>query len=271
MDIFTDTLEMLLKHSSAEKAESQKRFFKTGPGDYGYGDEFIGISMPEIRSVAKSAYEKMGYGDLSVLISDSRHEVRMLALIILVMKYEKAGGRHGKNSRHTVCGNAGYRNSVSIDNPEDTAEMEKKKIVEFYFSNIRYINNWDLVDQSAYKIAGDYYISRNKEIFHRMSETGTLWEKRISAVAAIAWVRKGMTEDFLEIAERLMDSKEDLLQKATGWGLREMGKTDQEKLISFLEKNRYRMGSTAYSYATEHLKKYGNRNCRWKRTPEHLK
>lgn len=265
MKNYTIAIEKLLEHADKKRAEGQKRYFKTAPGEYGHGDLFVGVCMPDIRKVAKDICEKTEYADLQILISDKRHEVRMLALIILVTKYERACRELEKACKRYGIDPKSVRLSDCKDESIAKAEKERENIVRFYFSNTPYINNWDLVDQSAYKIVGEYYMYKDKGLFHEMSVNGTLWEKRISIVSAIIWVKNGITEDFIRIAERLMNSNEDLLQKATGWVLREMGKKDREKLICFLQKNKYRMGGTAYSYATEHLRKDRCGDSRWKK------
>ena len=203
-----------------QKAKILARFFKTGKGEYGEGDIFLGITVPQQRSIAKR-YSDLIFPDLQKLIESPIHEYRLICLLILVEEYKKGSPK------------------------------EKKNIVAFYLKNTKKINNWDLVDLSAHKILGDYLLDKNKKIIYQLAESENLWERRISILTTFNFIGKGEFEDSLKIAEILLNDKHDLIHKAIGWMLREIGKRDIEAEEVFLRKFHKSMPRTMLRYAVE--------------------
>ncbi len=200
------------------RSESLSRFFKTGPGQYGERDKFLGVRVPDIRAVANL---DDGGSEVSRLLESPWHEERLLALLILVRRYERGDIR------------------------------TKKRIFDFYLSNTRWINNWDLVDVSAYKIVGAWLLARPRPVLHRMARSGSLWERRISIVSTYAFIRNGDLEETFALAKLLLRDPEDLMHKACGWMLREAGKRDTAALEVFLKCHVRRMPRTMLRYAIE--------------------
>lgn len=205
-----------------EKAAHLSRFFKTGKGEYGEGDLFIGVTVPEQRGIAKK-YRSAGFPVLRELIASPYHEVRLTGLLILVSQFEK-----NKNE--------GFR----------------KSCVDFYLSQTRYINNWDLVDLSCYKLLGVWLTDKDRSLLYTLSESVNLWDQRISIVTCMHFVRKGDFKDCLAISERLLNHPHDLIHKAVGWLLRETGKKDRQVLTDFLQPRYRQMPRTMLRYAIEH-------------------
>ena len=233
----------LLKLKNPKKAEILQRFFKTGKGEYGEGDIFLGITVPKQRLVA-GKFKEASLNDLQKLLSSKIHEYRLTTLIILTLKYKKA------------------------------EENEKKKIFDFYLKNTKNINNWDLVDLSAPNIVGEYLLNKkchpefnsgsyeipkqvrnNKKyanhILYKLANSKNLWEKRIAIISTYAFIRKDMYEDALKISEMLLSDKHDLIHKAVGWMLREVGKRDLKTEEDFLKKYYKKMPRTMLRYAIE--------------------
>ena len=210
----------LQRSSSQEKAKILQRFFKTGPGEYAEGDKFIGVKVPDTRKIARE-HRGLKDKDLLVLLRSSVHEERLLALLIFIAKFEKAG------------------------------EKEKAKIYRLYLQNIRYINNWDLVDLSAPQIVGAYLADKNKKPLYCLAYSKSLWERRIAIIATFKFIKDGDFKETLRIAEMLLADKEDLIHKAVGWMLREVGKRGQEKLEQFLKVYTPQMPRTMLRYAIE--------------------
>lgn len=208
--------------SNSKKAKISAWFFKTGKGEYGEGDKFIGGTVPEMRKVAKK-YVDLDLFELEKLLKNKIHEYRFTALEILVMKYEKA------------------------------LLKEKKIIVSFYLKNKRQINNWDLVDTSAPYILGDWLSKNDRSVLYKLAESKSLWDRRIAIVSTFAFIRAGQFDDTLKLALILIDDKEDLLHKAVGWMLREVGKRSEKTLIDFLDQNWQEMPRTMLRYAVERL------------------
>jgi 3-methyladenine DNA glycosylase AlkD len=210
----------LLKCADPEKAKVLSRFFKTGKGQYAEGDVFLGIMVPEQRRVAKS-YADLPLKDLRRLLSSRIHEHRLVSLFILVGKYKRAEG------------------------------TGRKEIADFYLANRRHINNWDLVDLSAPHILGDYLLDNDRSVLFRLANFGKIWERRIAIMATFAFIRNGRFEDTLRIAEMLLTDDHDLIHKAVGWMLREIGKKDLKTEEEFLKKHYRRMPRTMLRYAIE--------------------
>jgi 3-methyladenine DNA glycosylase AlkD len=210
----------LLKLSNSKKAKKLSRFFKTEKGQYGEGDIFLGISVPEQRKVAKR-YHYIPLNDLQDLLSSKIHEHRLTALLILIIKYGKA----------------------DISGKED--------IFRFYLKNIEYINNWDLVDLSAPKIVGDYLYNKDTSILFKLAKSNNLWERRIAILSTYKFIRNSDFKDTVNISKLLLHDKHDLIHKAVGWMLREIGKRDQRIEERFLNKYHTQMPRTMLRYAIE--------------------
>ena len=210
----------LSKRSNHEKAKKLSGFFKTGKGQYGEGDIFLGIPVPEQRKVAKRHID-LPLNDIQELLNSKIHEHRLTALLILVSKYGKADNS-GKN-----------------------------KIFSFYLRNTGNINNWDLVDLSAPKIVGDYLINKDTSILFKLAKSNNLWERRIAILSTFKFIRNNDFEDALSISELLLNDEHDLIHKAVGWMLREIGKRDQETEERFLRKYSIQMPRTMLRYAIE--------------------
>jgi len=210
----------LKAETNKEQAKILQRFFKTGPGEYGDGDIFLGIKIPVLRNIARQ-HLSLTFDELQELIVSTIHEERMSALMILVQCFPK-------------CTNE-----------------EKDKIFKFYIKNTKNINNWDLVDLSAPQIVGGYLIDKDKQILEKLSDSNNLWEKRISVLATFQFIKEKQFDTTLKIADKLLLDKHDLIHKAVGWMLREIGKRDLKTEESFL-KDRYKtMPRTMLRYAIE--------------------
>lgn len=216
----------LKKLANKPQAANLQRFFKTGKGQYGEGDIFLGISVPVSRRIAKK-YANLDLKDVSVLLKNKIHEFRLVALLILVEKYQKTSDRKGKG-----------------------------KIVNFYLKHTKHINNWDLVDLSVAKILGDYLLleETRSKILNKLASSKNIWERRMAMISTYAFIQKGRANETLDLAKKLLADKHDLMHKAVGWMLREVGKrVDRKKMTDFLDKNIKTMPRTALRYAIEHL------------------
>lgn len=212
--------ELRLK-ANPKKAKILQGFFKTGKGEYGEGDVFIGLVVPETRKIAKK-YQTLNLLDIKKLLSSKIHEERLLALFVLTEQFGKAG------------------------------EKERRKIFQFYLSQTKNINNWDLVDLSADKIVGAHLEGKSKNILYQLAKSKNLWERRIAALATFHFIKRGQSKEILKIAEILLKDKEDLIHKAVGWMLREVGKRCGEKIEEeFLKKHCRKMPRTMLRYAIE--------------------
>ena len=214
----------LQKLKSPEKAKVFQRFFKTGKGEYGEGDIFLGLSVPETREISKK-YIELNLNDIQKLLLSKIHEERLVALLILVEKYRKS-------------------------NLED-----RKAVIKFYLKNAKNVNNWDLVDLTADKILGNYLIDKDKSVLYKLSKSGNLWERRIAIISTFAFIKNNKFDDSIKVSEILLNDKHDLIHKAVGWMLREIGKRDEKKLLGFLDKYYKIMPRTMLRYAVERLDK----------------
>jgi len=203
------------------KAKDLQWFFKTGPGEYGFGDKFMGITNPKLRVLAKKHYESIDFKDLKLMLSSKFHEERLLAIFILVLKYKKAN------------------------------LAQQKRIYNFYFANVSGVNNWDLVDQSAYHLIGAYLFDKDKSFLYKLVKSKSLWRRRIAIIATLYFIRNDDFDDALKLATELLNDKEDLMHKATGWVLREVGKRDFKALTSYLSRHYQSMPRTMLRYAIE--------------------
>ena len=203
--------------SNVEKKAVLQRFFKTGKGEYGEGDMFLGVVVPEMRKVAK-AFKAVSYEVIEALLESEWHECRLCALLILIEKYKKA--------------------------PEEA--------VHFYLSHLKGINNWDLVDLSAPYILGDYLAGHtDHSVLYDLAQSPVMWEQRIAVVSTLMLIRHGHFNDTIELAVMFLDTRHDLMQKAVGWMLREVGKRDKPLLISFLNAHKAALPRTTLRYAIE--------------------
>ena len=219
--MLNDLITELEKNSSKEKAELYQRYFKTGQGEYGEGDVFIGLTMPQQRGIAKK-YLNLSFNKIQELLKSKIHEHRMVGLIILTEKYGRA-----KN------------------------ELDKENIFGFYLRNTKHINNWDLVDVTCTRIVGDFLLNKKKKILYDLVNSKNLWEKRIGIVSTLKFVSEGEFDDALAISEILLEDKHDLIHKAVGWVLREVGKRNEDLLKNFLKGNYRRIPRTTLRYAIE--------------------
>lgn len=203
-----------------EKAKILSGFFKTGKGQYGEGDVFLGIPVPEQRKIAKK-YTGLSFSEIRKLLLSRIHEYRLIALLILIIRYRRAD------------------------------ETGKRNIFNLYLKNTRCINNWDLVDLSAPNIIGDYLLTRDRSILYHLAQSENLWERRIAIISTFAFIRADQFDDTFHIAELLLHDRHDLIHKAAGWMLREIGKRDQQKEETFLGKYAAVMPRTMLRYAVE--------------------
>jgi len=212
--------QRLRSFASPEQATILSRLFKTGPGQYGEGDKFIGVKVPVTRKVAKE-FKSLPLSEVECLLHSEIHEERLLALVILVGQFEKGD------------------------------DAIKKQIYDLYLANTQFINNWDLVDLSAPQIVGGYLQDRSRKPLDRLAKSKSLWERRISILATFYFIREGDFADTTRIAEKLLGDKEDLIHKAVGWMLREVGKRDVAVLEEFLTQHCGAMPRTMLRYAIE--------------------
>lgn len=211
--------------SDPEKAVFFPHFFKTGPGEYGEGDLFLGIKVPDQRAVAKEYYTKISLEELSRLLSSKYHEHRLTALFILIIQFEKT-------------------NEKAV----------KDEIAAFYLNHLKYINNWDLVDSSSYKILGRYaFENKREDLLRKLSESDEMWHKRIAVVGTMHYIKKGSFDLTKELVTKNLKHTHDLMHKANGWLIREMGKKNEQELIDYLNKNYKEMPRTCLRYAIEKL------------------
>lgn len=219
----------LKKLSSKEKALFYPKYFKSGPGEYAEDDVFIGVTIPNVRSVAKK-YSRLSLPEVKELLKSKIHEERLLALFILVAQFNKS------------------------------EEKTKEEIYKFYLTNKTHINNWDLVDSSAPYIVGEYlYNNKSQEnlkpekTLEALSKSKNLWERRISIIATYYFIKKGEVDLTLKISKTLLSDKEDLIHKAVGWMLREVWKKDPGKAENFITKNYNRLPRTSLRYSIERM------------------
>lgn len=214
------------------KAEIMQAFFKTGKGEYGEGDVFIGVTVPDQRSVAKEFYNKISLAELSQLLSSKIHEHRLTALLLLVYKFEKTKD-----------------------------QSLRKEIVDFYLKHTKHINNWDLVDTSCYKILGRYcFENQDSKILEKLSDSKNMWEMRMAIVATMHHIKKGKFELTKAFALKNLKHPHDLMHKANGWLLREMGNKNETELRDFLNMHYKEMPRTCLRYAIEKLEEEVRKN-----------
>lgn len=224
MSALTELKKDLQKIASPERQKASLWFFKTGAGQYGEGDRFIGVAVPGQRKIAQ-CYAALSINDIEKLLYSKIHEHRLVALFILVEQYKKGD------------------------------QKTKKTLYNFYLRHIKQVNNWDLVDSSAHLIVGDYLINQPRKILYRLAKSNNLWEKRISIIATFAFIRHDDFNDSLEIAKILLTADHDLIHKAVGWMLREVGNRNQPVEEKFLKQYYQKMPRTMLRYAIEKFSK----------------
>jgi 3-methyladenine DNA glycosylase AlkD len=212
----------LRRHASPEKARVAQGYFKTGPGEYAEGDIFLGMTAAVFRSVARR-FRGMPLEEIGKLIGSEVHEDRSMALYLLVESYAAAD------------------------------EAGKARLVDFYLSNLRFVNNWDLVDGSAPHLLGAHLFRRGKQVLYRLVRSTRLWDRRVAVLSTLYFIRQGSFIDTLKMAKMLLADKEDLIHKAVGWMLREVGKRDEKALVTFLDRHVAAMPRTMLRYAIERM------------------
>lgn len=222
-DILCSIKKELQQYADPEKARGVKKFFQAYPGGYAEGDSFLGVKVPYQRKVAKRYYKDVPLAEVEKLLQEEFHEYRLTALLILTYKFAKA-----------------------------KIEEEKQEIVELYLRNLAFVNNWDLVDSSAEKILGPYLADKdNRNILYQLASSGGLWKQRVAVIATFHFIRNGQFEDTLRLAEQLLSHEHDLIHKAVGWMLREIGNREAEAEEAFLQKHYKKMPRTMLRYAIE--------------------
>ena len=206
--------------SDAEKREIFPKFFKAGKGEYGEGDRFLGVTVPNIRAIAK-LHKDISIEEIRELLQSEWHEVRLCALIIMVEKSKKKD------------------------------EALRKELFNLYLSQTKRINNWDLVDLSCRFIIGEYLLDKSRDILYQLAQSPLLWDNRIAIVSTYAFIRKGQLEDTYALSDLMMQYPHDLMHKAIGWMLREAGKRDSERLYDYVMSHRADMPRTMLRYAIE--------------------
>jgi 3-methyladenine DNA glycosylase AlkD len=232
--IYPKIKKELDKLSDKKQAIHLQKFFKTGKGQYGAGDKFLGIKVPFQRVVAKKYYQDAALTDVEKLINSPYHEYRLTGLIILTYKFSEAN----KN--------------------------EQKKMFEFYLKHTKRINNWDLVDLTAPNIVGTWLLDKNHRILYKLAKSKLLWNRRIAIISTFTFIRAKQFDDTLKISNILLTDEHDLIHKAVGWMLREAGKRDKKVLVKYLSSRYKKMPRTMLRYAIEKFsggerKKYLNK------------
>jgi len=218
--MLNNLVKELKRNSHPDKAKVYSRFFKTGKGQYGEGDVFIGLTVPEQRALAKK-YAGLGLSDIKKLLYSKYHEHRLTGFFILVYKYNKAD------------------------------EAEKQEIIDFYIQHRNRANNWDLIDCVCDKLLGKHLIDKDKSLLYKLANSESLWDRRIAIISTFEFLKNNQFYDTIRIAKILLNDKHDLIHKAVGWMLREMGKRDETELVRFLGKYHKKMPRTMLRYAVE--------------------
>ena len=221
-------LHAITARADASQVEGLSRFFKTGPGQYGEGDKFLGIKVPVTREVVKACWRETSKQDLGACIASEYHEVRLAALLALVEIFAYA-------KRFPV-----------------KPGISQQDCVDFYLAHTDRINNWDLVDLSCYPLLGVWLLDKDRQLLYDLARNGkTIWEQRIGIVSTMTFIRHGQLQDTFDIADILLHHPHDLIHKAVGWLLREAGKRDKEALVTYLEPRYQTMPRTMLRYAIE--------------------
>ncbi len=229
------------KLADPKKAKILQRFSKTQKGEYGEGDVFLGIMVPKQRELVKKYWQDLSLADIDKLLKSKIHEERLIALLVLVKKFDDFN-RHPE----LVSGSKnGFQNKFG---------MTQKDIFDFYLAHTKYINNWDLVDLSAPKVVGVYLMDKDRTILYQLAKSKNLWERRIAMLATFQFICFKQSKDALAMAKILLYDKHDLIHKAVGWMLREAGKRCSEQILTFfLDEHSTKMPRTMLRYAIERL------------------
>lgn len=231
MDTANEVIAALAAAADADDARQLQRFFKTGPGEYGEGDVFVGVRVPAIRALVKR-FAGLPLDEVDTLLDSPVHEHRLAALLILVEQFRRASRARGRD------------------------DQARERLADRYLAAVLRgrVNNWDLVDLSALYILGEWLYDRPRDLVFELGADDDLWRRRVALLTTFGFIRRGDASTTLELAARVLHDRRDLTQKATGWMLREVGKrVDRTLLLDFLDRHAARMGATALSYATEHL------------------
>lgn len=212
--------EKLQAMADPRQAANLQRYFKTGPGEYGEGDRFLGLWVPQVRKLAKE-FSAISLKDIQQLLRSAIHEERLLALLLMVQRFQRCG------------------------------ENEREKLYRLYLASTRYINNWDLVDVSAGQIVGGWLFDKSRKPLYQLARSDSLWERRIAIMATSHFIKRGEFAESLQLSERLLQDEHDLIHKAVGWMLREVGKCDREIEEAFLREHYRQMPRTMLRYAIE--------------------
>ena len=218
----------MLSHADPAQVAGLSRFFKTGPGQYGEGDRFLGIKVPVTRETVRRCWDKVGFPEIEECIESEYHEVRLAGLLALIQVFSHA------------------KKKPSL----------QKECIDFYLAHTGRINNWDLVDLSCYPLLGEWLLDKDRSVLYDLARDGkTLWEQRIGIVSTMTFIRHGQLEDTFAIADILLHHPHDLIHKAVGWLLREAGKRDKAALVAYLEPRCRTMPRTMLRYAVEKFPK----------------
>jgi len=217
---YTAITKAINAQANPERAEHSMRFFKTAKGQYGAGDVFLGLTVPMQRAIVKD-FRDLDMPSVLRLLQSKYHEFRLIALLIMVSQFERGD------------------------------DKVKKHIVDLYLAHTKWINNWDLVDSSAHKILGPWLFTRNRKILYTLAKSTLLWERRIAIVSTFAFIRENQLDDTIKLSEMLLNDTQDLMHKAVGWALREVGKKDVTTLEAFLDNHAKMMPRTMLRYAIE--------------------
>jgi len=223
--VLEETKNALQARANQAQAIILQRFFKTAPGQYGEGDVFLGLKVPEVRKIVNECYKNLSFIELDSLLQSNIHEYRLTALLVLVKKYE-------------------FNHDLS----------KKAEIVDFYLKHLERANNWDLVDLSAPRILGDFLLNHDQKeraVLYDLAKSKNLWRQRVAIISTFSLIRAGQFEETLAISLMLLNHPHDLIHKAVGWMLRELGKRDQQLLEDFLQKHYQQLPRTTLRYAIE--------------------
>ena len=216
-------LKQMLSHANPAQVPGLIRFFKTGPGQYGEGDKFLGIKVPVTREVVKQCWKEVSLAEIEECVNSEFHEIRLAGLLTLIQKFN-----HCKDT------------------------LAQQECIDFYLGHTEKINNWDLVDLTCYPLVGEWLLDKDRTLLYDLAQNGkTIWEQRIGIVSTMTFIRKGQLEDTFAIADILLHHPHDLIQKATGWLLRECGKRNKAALETFLATRYKTMPRTSLRYAIE--------------------
>lgn len=220
--------DMKLKKEIRNLADNKKSrilrsFFKTKKGEYGEGDKFLGVAVPSLRKIVNRNWKETSFKEIKDLMDSRFHEERLLGILIIVKKYENSN------------------------------QLERRRILKFYLKNLERVNNWDLVDLSSPNLLGEFLLKEDRKILHTLAKSDNLWKRRVAIVSTFSLIRANQFEDALKISKILLSDKHDLIHKAVGWMLREIGKRDLEILRLFLDKNLPKIHNTSLRYSIEKM------------------